>query len=100
MSNIKDFFEPIKRLHEIIREKVVEACENSSLNQLSEIISDDEGDTIFAVDRVSEEILIEFFEREIASKTPIILIAEGLENGRIILPETAQEEDCQWIVIV
>ena len=100
MSNIKELFEPIKRLHETIRAKVVEACENSSLNQLSEIVADDEGDTIFAIDRVSEELLIEFFEREIAVKTPIVLIAEGLENGQIILPENAKEEDCIWRIIV
>lgn len=100
MDNIKDLFEPIKRLHEIIRGKVVEACENSSLNQLSEIVADDEGDTIFAIDRVSEELLIEFFEKEIASQVPIVLIAEGLENGQIILPEGAKEEDCVWRIIV
>lgn len=100
MSDIKSLFEPIKRLHEIIREKVVEACENSSLNQLSEIVADDEGDTIFAIDRVSEELLIEFFEKEIASKTPIVLIAEGLETGQIILPRDAKEEDCVWRIIV
>lgn len=100
MSDIHELFEPIKRLHETIRARVVETCENSSLNQLSEIVADDEGDTIFAIDKVSEEILIEFFEREIAAKVPIVLIAEGLENGKIILPKNAKEEDCKWIVIV
>lgn len=100
MRNIKKLFEPIKRLHEIIREKVVEACENSSLNQLSEIVADDEGDTIFAIDRVSEELLIDFFETEIASQVPIVLIAEGIENGEIILPRNANEKDCVWRIIV
>lgn len=100
MNDIHELFKPIKKLHETIRARVVETCENSSLNQLSEIVADDEGDTIFAIDKVSEEILVEFFEREIASKVPIILIAEGLENGKIILPRTAQEDDCKWIIIV
>ncbi len=100
MNDIQEFFEPIRRLHEIIRGKVVEACENSSLNQLSEIVADDEGDTIFAIDRVSEELLIDFFEREIASKAPIVLIAEGIENGKIILPKGAKESECGWIIIV
>ncbi|MCD9185298.1 MAG: hypothetical protein LUM44_02620 [Pyrinomonadaceae bacterium] len=100
MNDIHEFLEPVKRLHETIRARVVEACENSSLNQLSEIVADDEGDTLFAIDKVSEEILIEFFEREIAQKVPIVLIAEGLENGQIILPETAKESDCKWIIIV
>ncbi|MEP6902769.1 MAG: inositol monophosphatase, partial [Actinomycetota bacterium] len=68
--------------------------------QLSEIVADDEGDTIFAVDRVSEEILIEFFEREIASKVPIVLIAEGLEHGKIILPREVEEKDAVWRIVV
>ena len=82
MKDIRSFFAPIKLLHETIRTRVVEECERSSLEQLSAIVGDDKGDTIFAVDRVSEAILIEFFKQEIASKVPIVLIAEGIENGR------------------
>jgi fructose-1,6-bisphosphatase/inositol monophosphatase family enzyme len=100
MSEIHDLFLPIKRLHEIIRAKVVEACENQSSEQLSEVVHDDEGDTIFAVDRVSEEILVEYFDKEIASKTPIVLIAEGIENGKIALPRGSAEEDAIWRIIV
>jgi fructose-1,6-bisphosphatase/inositol monophosphatase family enzyme len=79
---------------------VVEACEKSSLEELSSIVADDEGDTIFAVDRVSEEILIDFFEREVASKMPIVLIAEGLEDGEVILPRGTGECDAVWRIIV
>ena len=100
MNDIKSLFEPIKRLHETIRRKVVEACENSALEDLSRIVQDEEGDTIFAIDRVSEEILIEFFEREIASQTSIVLIAEGLESGRIILPRGTDESKAVWRIIV
>lgn len=100
MNDIKSLFAPLVKLHETIRQRVVEVCETSSLNRLSEIVADDEGDTIFAVDRVSEEILTAFLEREIASKTPIILIAEGLEDGKIILPRGASESDCVWRIIV
>lgn len=100
MNDIHELFEPIKRLHETIRARVVAACENSSLNQLSEIVTDDAGDTIFAIDKVSEKVLIDFFECEIAQKVPIVLIAEGLENGKIVLPKTAKEKDCKWTVIV
>jgi hypothetical protein len=100
MKEIHQLFEPLKNLHETIRRRVVETCENSSLNQLSEIVADDEGDTIFAVDRVSEEILIEFFEREIASKVPIVLIAEGLASGKLVLPRGSDEKDAVWRIIV
>ena len=73
MNDIESLLAPIKELHETIREHVVEASEKSSVEQLSTIVADDEGDTIFAVDRISEDLLIDFFEREIASKVPIVL---------------------------
>ncbi len=100
MNDIKSLFAPTKRLHETIRAAVVAACESSSSEQLSSIVADGEGDTIFAVDRVSEEILIDFFEREIASNVPIVLIAEGLEEGKVVLPRTARESDAAWRIIV
>ena len=100
MNEIEALFAPIKLLHETIRSSVVEACERSSLEQLSSIVADNEGDTIFAVDRVSEELLIDFFEREIASRVPIVLIAEGLEGGEVVLPRGAPRSDAVWRIVV
>ena len=59
-----------------------------------------EGDTIYAVDRVSEELLLEFFEREIAPHAPLVLIAEGIAGGKTVLPRGAAETDAVWRVIV
>ncbi len=100
MNDIRSLFAPIKSLHETIRAQVVAACEAGTAEQLSSIVADGEGDTIFAVDRVSEDILIDFFEREIAAKVPIVLIAEGLEDGQIVLPSSANESDAVWRIIV
>ena len=76
MNDVRELLEPLKRLHRLIRDRVVEECERSSVAHLSQVVADDEGDTIFAVDRVSEELLIEFIEREIASNVPVVMIAE------------------------
>lgn len=100
MNHLDSLFAPIKSLHETIRARVVEACEKETIEQLSFVVADGEGDTIFAVDRVSEEILIDFFEREIASKVPVVLIAEGLEDGKVVLPRGAAESDAVWRIIV
>jgi len=100
VNDIRSLFEPIKRLHERIRQKVVDACEKSSVDQLSTVVTDGAGDTIFAVDRISEETLIEFFETEIASIAPIVLIAEGLDDGKVVLPKPARESECLWRIIV
>jgi fructose-1,6-bisphosphatase/inositol monophosphatase family enzyme len=100
MNDIRELLAPIRSLHEQIRAAVVEACERASTEELAQVVKDDEGDTIFAVDRVSEELLVEFFEREIAPSAPLVLIAEGLEGGQIILPHGALEADAVWRVVV
>ena len=87
-------------IHEAIRTQVVAVCETSSTEQLAAVVADDEGDTIFAIDRVSENVVIELFERQVASIAPIVLIAEGIAGGKIVLPSTASESDAVWRIIV
>src|SRR5438067_4566511 len=84
----------------MIRGAVVEACEREALESLSKVVREEEGDTIYAVDRVSEDLLIDFFEREIASVAPVVLIAEGLQGGQVVLPHGAMEADAVWRIIV
>jgi hypothetical protein len=56
----------LRKLHEIIRDGVVDACERSATETLAAVAREQEGDMIYAVDRVGEDLLVEFFEREIA----------------------------------
>ncbi|MCK6628673.1 MAG: inositol monophosphatase [Anaerolineae bacterium] len=100
MIELEALLAPIRALHERIREAVVAACEQSALEEMAQVVQDTTGDTIFAVDRVSEELLLEFFEREIAVTTPLVLIAEGLPGGRAILPHGAAESDAVWRIIM
>ncbi|HVQ38198.1 MAG TPA: hypothetical protein VMS31_11730, partial [Pyrinomonadaceae bacterium] len=100
MNDVRQLLGPIRKLHEHIRASVVAACERETSAELCAVVKEDEGDTIFAVDRVSEELLIEFFEREVAPQAPVVLIAEGLEGGQVTLPYGASENDAVWRVVV
>src|SRR5215208_4832144 len=93
--------EPVRRLHELIRAAVVDACERSAVESLASVEREEEGDTIYAVDRVSEELIVEFFEREVAHAAPLVLVAEGLpDGGQVVLPHGALEADAVWRVVV
>jgi hypothetical protein len=96
----RPLLEPLMRLHAMIRGAVVEACERSAVEALAAVAREEEGDTIYAVDCISEELLVEFFEREIARTTPVVLIGEGLPDGRVVLPRGASEESAVWRIIV
>ena len=100
MSDIRKLLDPVRRLHEKIRASVVEACEHATSSELATVVSEQEGDTIFALDRVSEELLIDFFEREVAPVAPLLLVAEGLLEGQIVLPRGTAESDVVWRIIV
>ena len=91
----------IRQLHEQIREAVVAACERATVDEMAQVAHESESDTIFAVDRVSEALLIEFFEQKVAPVTPIVLIAEGLPgDGQAILPRGTPEAEARWRIIV
>lgn len=103
MLEIEQLLPAIRRLHDRIRQRVWEATERQSTAQLAEIVDDDvsgAGDLVFAIDRVSEAELVEFVTNEIAIVAPVVLIAEGLPGGQLVLPDGATEDACQWRIIV
>jgi fructose-1,6-bisphosphatase/inositol monophosphatase family enzyme len=100
VTSAAELLEPIKRLHAIIRQNVVDATEHAALESLATVVKEEEGDTIYAVDKISEELLLSFFAEEIAKRDPVILIAEGLTGGKVTLPIGARDEDARWRVIV
>ncbi len=100
MNDIEQLLAPLRTLHNRIRHSVVEATAARSTIDLSQIVADEGGDLVFAIDRVSEEVLIDFVTTEIAYHTPVVLIAEGLPTGKVILPTGTREKNCRWRIIV
>lgn len=90
----------LKRIHEQIRSDVVAACEAQASRDLARVEREGEGDTIYAVDRVGEERLVELIAREIAVSTPVVLLAEGLPPAGIVLPEGRAASDASFRILV
>jgi fructose-1,6-bisphosphatase/inositol monophosphatase family enzyme len=93
--------EPIRTLHRRIRRDVLDACERSAVGALSRVAHDDEGDTIFAIDRVAEDVLVEEIGRTIATRdAPVVLVAEGLAGGEVCVPAGSDRNRAKWLIIV
>ena len=60
--DVRDLLEPLLELHARVRERVVAATERQHVETLAAIDRDEPGDTIYAIDVVSEEIVAEFAE--------------------------------------
>ncbi|GAC1385578.1 MAG: hypothetical protein NVSMB42_05100 [Herpetosiphon sp.] len=90
----------IKTIHAAIRQVVVQACEAMSSELLGAVVGDEGGDTVFALDRVSEATLLEQFGR-LAASYPLVLVAEGLgQHGIVTLPEGTLPENAAIRIIV
>jgi hypothetical protein len=92
---------PIQALHRRVRRDVVRACEEAAVTALSGVAREEEGDTIYAIDRVAEDVLVGEIGRTMASPdAPVVLVAEGLPGGEVVVPEGADRRAARWVIIV
>ena len=90
----------IQELHRLLRDGVLAACAHSGTETLSQVARDEAGDTLFRLDEVCEELLVDFVETRIATIRPCLLIAEGLEDAGLMLPRGTPPADAAWRIIV
>lgn len=106
IRNRDRLFAQLRELHADIQATVLAQAERQSIEALSAVEDDTlGGDTIFAIDRVGEERLVEFFEREVAPERPVVLIAEGLPDaghgeGILALPRGTQPEGAEVRILI
>lgn len=100
IRDVNELLEAIRHIHEAIRDEVVATCERSSLDALSTIVAEQGGDTIFAIDRVSEEVLLQHFE-QLSHRWSFLLVAEGLgEDGRQVFPANRDVSQAELVIII
>jgi fructose-1,6-bisphosphatase/inositol monophosphatase family enzyme len=97
MTSAERLLEPIQSLHAAIRDAVVESCARQATEQLAQPVGD-EGDTIYAIDRVGEEALVRALT-SFPSDEPLCLIAEGLAEP-LVFPRGTREQDCRWRLLI
>lgn len=90
----------VQRLQRSIRDGVLSACRESAAEALAEVRGNEGGDTVYAVDRVGEALLLEELGREAEALGGLVLIAEGLAEGSLVLPLGLAPESARYRVIV
>jgi hypothetical protein len=80
------FVEKLRALHLSLREHLRRQLQESATSELAAVTAARGGDTIYGIDERGEEVLLEFC-REWAREMPFRLVAEGLPEGSLLLPE-------------
>jgi len=99
VSDARRLLPAILALHDRIRLSVLEAFATQDRDELAGVAHDEEGDTIYAVDRVSETALVDGLA-EIARAEPLVLVAEGLPAQGLTLPQGTPDVECRWRLLV
>jgi fructose-1,6-bisphosphatase/inositol monophosphatase family enzyme len=89
----------IQRVHHRTQAAVIAACESQSFEELCGEATAAAGDTVYAIDRIAEEVFLAGVTEEIAVHAPVIVIGEGVPGGQVVLPIGAIEQDAPWRLI-
>lgn len=90
----------LRELSHAIRSQVLKACHEQSIEQLASVSEQSHEDTIFAIDRVSESVLLSELTPRASRLGGMVLIAEGLSESELTLPESLAPEQARWRVIL
>ena len=90
----------IRRILALIRDRVIESLDSQEAGSLSRVAAETAGDTIYQVDRVSEESLTNLFEEHLAGETSFVLVGEGLPEGGTVYPDGLPHEEATYRIIV
>ncbi len=92
--------ERLRDIHAAIRDRIFTACERTTPEELSTVVGEEAGDTIFQIDRLGEAALLEQFA-DVAREWPCVLIAEGLgDGGQTPLPPDAATAQTELRILV
>jgi len=96
----QQLLEQLQIIHGAIRDQVLRASEEMAAEQLSAIVAEQAGDVVFAIDRISEEVLLKQFAR-LAERWSFVLIAEGLsEDGVAVFPHGIDPAQAELRIII
>jgi fructose-1,6-bisphosphatase/inositol monophosphatase family enzyme len=99
MSEARRLLDAILELHDEVRDSVVSATERQHLETLSAVDRDQDGDTIYAIDVVGEQVVHRFAET-LGATHSFVLIAEGLPGGCRCYPTDGDEATADWRIII
>ena len=95
-----DLLTELRAIHADIRDTVVAACEEKASDDLATPSADEGGDTIYAIDRVSEAVLLDRFAG-LSLRWSCVLVAEGVGTaGQVVLPSGTTARDAELRIIV
>ncbi|MGH8046518.1 MAG: inositol monophosphatase [Chthoniobacterales bacterium] len=101
MPELEKFRVLLCRLGDAIRDAVIAGRARQTIAQLSEVAHESAADTIYAVDKLSEEAILAWFHEHWPADEPVELIFEGIDERHApCFPAGTDAADTKWKCIL
>jgi fructose-1,6-bisphosphatase/inositol monophosphatase family enzyme len=88
-------------LQDTVRDRLIDARNHRSLADLAAVADVTVADTIYRIDKVSEEVLLAWFAASWPNEHPVELVMEGAEGGdALTFPLGTPAADCEFVCII
>ncbi len=89
------------RLGDVVRDRVTFARDRSSAAELAAVAAVTAADTIYAVDKVGEAAITEWFAANWPAQEPVEVVMEGIEEAEVLtFPRGTPPAATRWRVIL
>jgi hypothetical protein len=92
--------EKIRELHDHLQGKILDHRDRSSMEGMSSIAGETKSDTIYQIDKVSEEAIFEWMKGHWPEEESVDLVMEGIEEGTVVFPPGTDRSRIQWTLVV
>lgn len=101
MPELENFRVLLCQLGDAIRDAVLAGRARQSLDELSAVARESAADTIYAIDKLSEEAILAWFSAHWPAGEPVELVFEGIDESRApCFPAGAEADDTKWKIIL
>jgi len=88
-------------LGDFVRDAVIEGRREQKTTELARVARESVADTIYAIDTLSEEAIVEWLEGHWPAEWPVELVAEGFDEPEMrLFPRGTRLEETRWRCVV
>jgi fructose-1,6-bisphosphatase/inositol monophosphatase family enzyme len=88
-------------LGDFVRDAVVEGRRGQATSELASIARESVADTIYSIDTLSEEAIVEWMETHWPHEWPVELVAEGFDEPEMrLFPRGTRLEETRWRIVI
>jgi len=100
MSELEQFRILLSGLQDRVLETLLDGRARSNTAELSAIAATTEADTIYGIDKITEQPILDWFTEHWPGDEPVELVMEGLEGEPTVFPQATPATNLRWKVIL